>query len=312
MNPKSTLTTAQILAIFRKHNLAQNPKITRITIGFTNEVYAVDKYILKVCVKKENEPNFRKEGFLYQLLQDKAPMPHVLVADDSRTLLDQPYMIYKKLPGDSAASHWHEMTNEQRKRFIQDICGYLKTIDQTPRERYVERLNVDPNFNWQQHIVGQLNEKLAIVAEHKLLTNETVERVKRYIETNKNVLAEQKLGLTFWDVHHDNFLMDDSFKLAGLIDFESVDVYSIDYRLMVVRLMQRYPHLYLGEAMEPHAKAEDYAQLMDWYKKFYPEMFEFTDIDRRIDLYELLDILSKLPHWPAAKVLQERLASVLQ
>ena len=56
MTPKSTLTTTQILAVFRKHNLAEGPKITRITIGFTNEVYAVDNYILKVCVKPDNEP----------------------------------------------------------------------------------------------------------------------------------------------------------------------------------------------------------------------------------------------------------------
>lgn len=118
MNPQSTLTPDQILAIFRKHNLAKNPKIERITVGFTNEVYAVDDYILKVCVKLENEPNFRKEEFLYQLLQDKAPVPHVLVADDSRTLLDKPYMVYEKLPGEPAASHWHEMSDEQHKQLI--------------------------------------------------------------------------------------------------------------------------------------------------------------------------------------------------
>ena len=310
MNPKSTLTTAQILAIFRKHHLAENPKITRITVGFTNEVYAVDNYILKVCVKPANEPNFRKEEFLYQLLQDKAPVPHVLVADDSRALLDKPYMIYQKLPGEPAASHWHEMPNEQRKQLIQDVCGYLKAIDQTSREQYEKRLNVDPSFNWQQHIVGKLNKKLAIIAERKLLSQETIHRIKSYIEANQHVLAEQKLGLAFWDVHHDNFLVDDDFKLTGLIDFESVDVYSIDYRLMVVRLMQRYPHLYLSEAMEPYAKLEDYVQLMNWYKAFYPEMFAFADIDRRIDLYELLDILSKLPEWPTAKVLQERLMAL--
>lgn len=311
MNPQSTLTTDQIVTIFGKHNLAENPKIARITVGFTNEVYAVDNYILKVCVKKENEPNFRKEEFLYQLLQDKAPVPHVVVADDSRTLLGKPYMIYQKLPGEPAASHWHEMSNEQRRQLVQDVCTYLKTIDQTPSEEYAKQLNVDPSFNWQQHIVGQLNEKLAVIAKRKLLPTETIQRIQSYIEANQHVLAEQKLGLTFWDVHHDNFLVDASFKLTGLIDFESVDVYSIDYRLMVVRLMLRYPHLYLSEAMEPYAKVEDYVQLMDWYKEFYPKMFAFADIDKRVDLYELLDILSKLPEWPTAKVLQERLNDLL-
>lgn len=312
MNPESTLTNDQITTLFRKHKLAIEPHIKRITIGFTNEVYAVDDYILKVCVKPENEPNFRKEEFLYDLLQQTALVPHVVVADDSRTLLGNPYMIYEKLPGEPAASHWHEMTDVQRKQLIQDVCGYLKAIDQTPPDQYEKRLNVDPNFNWQKHICDRIVAKLAVISERELLPEVSIVSIRQFVEANKNVLSEQRLGLTFWDVHFDNFLVDGSFKLVGMIDFESVDVYSIDYRLMVVRLMQRYPHLYLSEAMEPHAKREDYAHLMEWYKKCYPEMFAFENIDRRIDFYELLDIVSKLPEWPKAEVLRERLGTVLE
>lgn len=312
MNPQTTLTNDQIIAIFHKHGLAENPNINRITIGFTNEVYAVDDFILKVCVKPENEPNFRKEEFLYDLLQQTAPVPHVVIADDSRALLDKFYMIYEKLPGKPAASHWYEMTDAQRKQLTQDLCGHLKAIDQTPLEHYEKQLSVDPNFDWQQHICGRVEAKLTAISEQRLLSEATIATIRHFVEANKHVLNEQKLGLAFWDVHFDNILVDGSFKLTGLIDFESVDVYSIDYRLMVVRLMQRYPHLYLSEAKEPYAKSEDYAHLMEWYKEFYPEMFVFSDIDKRIDFYELLDIVSKLPDWPKATVLQERLATVLE
>jgi aminoglycoside phosphotransferase (APT) family kinase protein len=311
MNPQTTLTNDQIVTVFRKHNLAQDPDITRITIGFTNEVYTVDDYILKVCVKPENEPNFRKEEFLYGLLQGAAPVPHIIVADDSRAVLDKPYMIYEKLLGKPAASHWHEMNDEQRKQLIKDVCGYLKAIDQTPLEKYDEQLSVDPSFNWQQHICDRIEAKLGIIAEQKLLPETTTAVIRQFVKANRHVLKEQRLGLTFWDVHFDNILINDDFKLSGLIDFESIDVNPIDYRLMVVRLMQRYPHLYLSKGMEQYAETEDYAHLMEWYKEFYPELFEFADIDRRIDLYELLDIVSKLPDWPKAKVLKERLATVL-
>lgn len=312
MNPQTTLTDNQITAIFRKHNLATDPRITRITIGFTNEVYQVDDYILKVCVKPENEPNFRKEEFLYDLLRQTAPVPHVVVADDSRTLLNKPYMIYKRLPGEPAASHWHEMTDVQRKLFIQNVCSYLKAIDQTPLEQYEKQFNVDPNFSWQQHVCDRIAAKLAVISERELLPETTIVSIRQFVEMNKDVLSEQRLGLTFWDVHFDNFIVDNDYKLAGMIDFESADVYPIDYRLMVVRLMQRYPRLYLSEAMEPHAKREDYAHLMDWYQEYYPEMFAFDNIDKRIDFYELLDIVSKLPDWPKAKVLQERLGLALR
>jgi aminoglycoside phosphotransferase (APT) family kinase protein len=311
MNPQTTLTNDQIVTVFRKHNLAQDPDITRMTIGFTNEVYTVDDYILKVCVKPENEPNFRKEEFLYGLLQGVAPVPHIIVTDDSRAVLDKPYMIYEKLLGEPAASHWHEMNDEQRKQLIKDVCGSLKIIDQTPPGQYDKQLVVDPSFNWQNHICSRIEAKLGIIAERRLLPETTIIAIRQFIEANRYVLEEQRLGLTFWDVHFDNILINDDFKLSGLIDFESIDVSSIDYRLMVVRLIQRYPHLYLSEKMEPYAKQEDYIHLMDWYQEFYSEMFTFADIDRRIDLYELLDIVSKLPDWPNAMVLRERLATVV-
>lgn len=311
MNPETTLTSDQITTVFRKHGLAESPEITRITIGFTNEVYQVDDYILKVCVKEVNEPNFRKAEFLYKLLQDKAPIPRVIIADYSQTLLDKPYMIYKRLSGEPAASHWHEMTNEQRRALIKAFCIYLKAIDTTPLEQYSKQLNVDPHFNWQEYICREIDEKLTILANQKLMPEETITQIKAFVKTNKHVLREQQLGLTFWDVHFDNILVSDAYQLSGLIDFESIDVYPIDYRLMTVDLLERYPERYLSEEMEPYAKKEDYAQLMKWYKEFYPELFAFQDIEKRVDFYDLLDVVSKIPEWPTAQNHWDRLTAIL-
>ncbi|HSW78048.1 MAG TPA: phosphotransferase [Candidatus Chromulinivoraceae bacterium] len=311
MNPETTLTPKQITTIFKEHGLAELPEITRITVGFTNEVYQVDDYILKVCVKEANEPNFRKEEFLYELLQATVPVPHIVVADDSRTLLNKPYMIYRKLPGEPVATHWHKMTNEQRRALIKTLCMYLKAIDTTPLEQYNEQLHVDPHFSWQEHVCSRIDEKLIVLAKQKLLPDATIAQIKAFIEENKHVLREQPLGLTFWDVHFDNILVNDNYQLSGLIDFESIDVYPIDYRLMTVDIMQRYPQLYLSEEVEPFAKKEDYEHIMDWYEEFYPELFAFPDIEKRIDFYDLLDIVSKLPEWPTARNLWERLTVIL-
>jgi hypothetical protein len=311
MNPKTTFTPEQITTVFRKHNLAQDPDITRIAIGFTNEIYQVDGYIFKVCVMKHNEPNFRKESFLYKLLQDKVPVPQVVMTDDSCTILSKPYKIYKMLPGEPAASHWHEMSYEQRKSLIFDLYGHLKIIDATPHKDYFEQLNIDPDFNWQEYICDQIMKKLAVVAKEKLLPDMLVDRTKYFVQANRHVLEDQRLCLNFWDVHFDNILVDKSFRVCGLIDFEGIDVYSADYRLMTVDIMERYPHIFVSEVMEPYAKKEDYAHLLEWYKEFYAELFDFTDIARRIDFYDLLDIVSKLPEWPKAENLHERLTDVL-
>ena len=244
------------------------------------------------------------------MLQDQAPVPSLVVADNTRSLLPHIYMIYKKLPGGPVANHWHEMTDRQRKQFIGELCGYLKVIDNLPPSSYSRNEKLD-SFDWQKHICDRIEVKLAIIGERKLLPETTISSIQQFVAQTKHVLKAQKLGLVFWDVHFDNLLVDEKFALAGLIDLESTDVCSIDYRLMTVRLMQRHPKLYLSKEMESYAKTKDYTHLLKWYRDFYPDMFAFEHIDARIDLYELLDIVSKLPDWPRATILRQRLKNTL-
>ena len=50
--------------------------------------------------------------------------------------------------------------------------------------------------------------------------------------------------------------------------------------------------------MEPFANKADYAHLMEWYKEFYPELFDFPELERRLDLYDIADILHLPTHFP--------------
>jgi len=63
--------------------------------------------------------------------------------------------------------------------------------------------------------------------------------------------------------------------------------------------------------MEKYADKKDYVHLMDWYKEFYPEIFDFEDLETRLDLYELEGVLRLLPKFPKAKQLHERLARII-
>ncbi|MEI8252594.1 MAG: hypothetical protein WCG25_02370 [bacterium] len=41
----------------------------------------------------------------------------------------------------------------------------------------------------------------------------------------------------------------------------------------------------MSEEFEKFAKQEDYIHLLDWFLEFYPELFEFKNLDKRLDLY---------------------------
>ena len=58
-------------------------------------------------------------------------------------------------------------------------------------------------------------------------------------------------------------------------------------------------------------EADNYQYLEDWYKEFYPELFDFDNLERRIDFYDLSDILRMLPRFPHAKQLHERVNTLL-
>lgn len=87
-----------IKKIFQKHNLQEAKSITKINIGFTNIVYSVEnKYIIKICKDYDNEENFEKEVFFYNLFKSKIPVPNVIVYDKSKSIYHRHFMIYDKI-----------------------------------------------------------------------------------------------------------------------------------------------------------------------------------------------------------------------
>lgn len=290
MNPETTLTNDQIVKIFQKHGL-EAKYISRITIGFTNEIHQVDGYILKVCIKEENEPQFKKETFLYEALKGKVKVPEIVVVDTSKTLIDNYYMIYHKIEGEPLASHWHELTDEQRKQLIRKFCEQLKLIATFDRSEYARVCHVEPDLNWQLHYLAEIQKWRTIAGDKQLFSQEKLQAIDAFIDRYNHVLKPQQLAVTYWDVHFDNVLVDHDMNFVGLIDFESVDIVSIDYLLAIARRLVQEPHRYLSLEMESFANKADYAYLMEWYKEFYPELFDFPELERRLDLYDIADIL---------------------
>lgn len=311
MTPETVLTKFMITEIFRHYQLAENPIITRVNVGFTNEVHFVDTYVLKVCVKKENEHRFSKEVFLYKHLAGRATIPELVVSDTSKKVCPYYYMIYKKIDGVPLASIWHTLDDETRESLISDFCSQLKTIDQYPRNEMARSLGLDPTPNWKNICTDGYSKSIQAIRDASVLPESTICKIEDLIATNRDVLDIQKLGLTYWDVHHDNILVNEVPKIVGIIDFEGLEIQSIDFRLIIVSIMSRYPQLYLSADIEQFAKLNDYKNLINWYRKYYPEMFDFPELEKRLTLYELGDIIAKLPDWPKTTQLHERLQLVL-
>lgn len=72
-----------------------------------------------------------------------------------------------------------------------------------------------------------------------------------------------------------------------------------------------YPKKYMSEQTERFAKKQDYKNLLNRFRGFYEELFEFENIEKRIDLYHIKHDLEDLIWWPDTKELKENIKKII-
>lgn len=282
-----------IQQIFLNHNLGKINKIEKIAIGFTNKIYSIDdKYILKVY---DNQKNFQREICFYDFFKDQLAVPKIIVHQEN-------YLIYHKIKGDNLYSKWHLMNTKQRKSIVKQLCNSLKIINQAPHQ--------GAEINWQEHILEKINTSLNKIKQKKTISLDFIQAIEKFVFENKHVLIEQKLALVYWDAHFDNILVQDN-KIVGVLDFERTQQSSIDFGLDIIKRMQEYPKKYMSEESEKFCQAKDYANLLEWFKEFYPELFNFKNLNRRLDLYAIEHDLNTLLDWPDSDEVKQMIVKTI-
>lgn len=297
----STISNSDIKLIFKKKlkiDISEKD-INEIKVGYATEVFSIkNKYILRVN-KILSENSFRKGYFLLDFFKGKIPCPKVLIFDNSRRLISKCYGIYERLDGDILQHQWKNYNNATRKQIIKDVCNkLLKVLNNTKfdsrfKDYQKDRYNLNPNYSWHDLIYNEIIEKLNKVSKQNRLSKSEITKVKRYIDKNHNLLKEENIKLTYWDLHFNNVIVKNK-KVVGFIDFDAICYTSIDNPLYIIKWQSTKPNDY-ANGMGGYSK-KDYSQVMKWYKEFYPEMFNFKKINTRINLYLLSTYLKRLGH----------------
>lgn len=297
--------------IFVINGLAKPKSIDKIEVGFTNEVYSVDdKYIIKFCTDSNNKLAFEREAVLYKFYERQMPVPHLVIYDNNKSIVDSDYMIYKKIQGENLYNVWHKLSDNQRKSLVKQLCDYLRIINDTDINSLSIGANLKPISNWKDHITRSIKMHIANSMSSNALPESLAEAISEYVKANSHVLDEQKMALVYWDIHFDNVLVEGD-GIVGLIDFERTEIASIDLVLDVVKRMVGYPKKYMSEYAEQFAKAEDYSHLLDWYEEYYPELFAFRDLKTRLSFYVIDHNLKDLERWPKLKELLDEISTIV-
>jgi len=298
--------------IFHECGLGKVKFIKKIKIGFTNKVYLInDKFILKVCEDKSNEEKFEIEAFFYNFFKDKIPVPKIKVFDKFKKIYGKLFMIYPKIKGSNLYSKWHLLSNDERKNIIKQLCKIIKVINKAPYHEFVKKFKINYSDHWHDKILNQIQNSLKKIEKKKLLSPEFIQIIKKFVDDNHHVLTEQKMALVYWDAHFDNILVQGT-KIVGILDFERTEVSSIDFILDIVKRMVEYPKKYMSEEFEKFAKKEDYAHLLEWFQKFYPELFDFKNLNKRLDLYAVEHDLDTLIWYPDSTEVRQMIAKTVK
>lgn len=305
MNPDTQLTTEQIQLICARHDITYHSH-ARVNTGFSHEVHRLNDDLIIKLYNTSKPKNFETELALLKSAID-FPKPKLIASHAATNKQDRSYIIMSYIAGFSLGSKWHLATNEQREQLIKNISKTLQSINQLDLHKFI-----DTTDSW-DIVVEKRIHKLVNKLRAKNVLNETqISKVLATLAANKQYLANSQLYPVYWDIHFDNFIVNKQFELQAVVDLENVELTPLDYPLFVVQKLTDEPQKYLSEDYEKYANTKDYANLKYWYKKYYPQIFAFDNLNERVNLYLLVDTLHLLLDWPNVKELYKKLEILTQ
>ena len=305
MNPDTKITSLQIKQICEKHNITHRSH-ERITYGFSHEVHRINNDLIIKIFNTQHVNKFRTERSALAS-EYTFQKPQLIASGTPDDIVDRYYIIMSYIPGKSLGSVWHLASDTQRKKLIASICKNLRVInaiDPTSME-------LQDKTSWQAYVLERVSSSTSELVKKNTIDAAVAKRTLAFAQESCKVLIGTNLYTTYWDIHFDNFIVNESFELQALIDLENIELTSLDYPLFVIRKQMNDPAKYLNLEDEKHARLEDYEKLESWYREYYPEMFAFDSLERRIQMYQLLDALHLLEGWPQVKELYTTLDSLI-
>src|SRR5574344_1342153 len=264
----------------------------KIDVGYTNEVYSFDKYIVKICINKKNEKSFKKEIDFYLKNTNNNYIPKFYNYDISKSIIPYYYEIIEKLEGVSLYNVWHTFDEVKREDIIKQLCTILKSFHNNKGHKY----------NWSNYLKKDIIKNLNKAIKKNFFKDKELKLIYKAINKFDFYLKSDDFYFIHNDVHLDNIIYyNDQIKI---IDFErSIDA-PLDFELDIFYRMGRFPWKYASIETEKYTDFNDYINIKNYIIKYYPELFNNKYINYRLNIYDMVYFMEccyKYPHLPNLK-----------
>jgi hygromycin-B 7''-O-kinase len=209
--------------------------ITRLVGGDNSAVFDVRSHDGRAVVVKVYSDllhwKMEKEAFVYGRLRGRttgAPVPEILAADDSKTLMTQNVLVMSKLDGDHVASLLDQLDDVELARINRQIGAILHSLHEVAFEHfgYVGTNGVVPSHEtnlayMRFQFAKKLREFTDLGGDDELRA-----AIERHVAEHAKLLADcARPSFCHNDCHYGNVLVlpaTDGWKVSGLLDFENV------------------------------------------------------------------------------------------
>lgn len=259
--------------IIANNEILKGKSYTPINSGFTNTIYAIDNYIVRICTNPNNEERFMKEIEFYNDNQDNNGIPKLFVSDITKEIVPYYYEIMEKVSGQTLYEIWNFLSNKERKEMAIRIINILKPL-------HLKEVNDYDFLNYIKKKIIDLKDKC----------NLDEDLFKLLIELANKYFQENKFGLIHGDLHFDNFIYD-GINLY-LIDFEYNMPAPIDYEFRIFNTCKILPYLWASSKTDMITIEDDYQDLIDMVLDNYPELANIKYIKERLEFYSIIELLN--------------------
>lgn len=258
--------------IVDSNEILKGKQYNLITAGFTNTIYSVDNYIIRICTNLRNEERFVTEINFYKENKDNNGIPKLYVWDITKSVVPYYYEIIEKVAGKTLYELWGILSDIEIRKIAIQIIDILKPFHTKEVKGYefLEMLKTKILF---------LKDKCNLDDE---MFNDLIEICCKYFKENK-------FGLIHGDLHFDNFMFDGT--NLHLLDFERCMVAPIDYDFRIFSVSRFVPWLWASGKTDMITVPSDYQTLMDMIIDNYPELNKIPYIRERLDFYSIMELL---------------------
>jgi len=261
-----------IKKIIDNNNLLKRKSYNLITTGFTNTIYEVENYIVRICTDLNNEDRFKNEIEFYHKNKDNDKVPNLYVSDISKKIVPYYYEIMEKVNGKTLYEVWYKLSKEERKKVILNIIDILKTFHSIPVKEY----------DFSTYIKTKISELL----NKCNISDELFDSLLVMCDT---YFKENKFGIIHGDLHFDNFMYDDG--RINLLDFERYMASPIDYDFRIFYRYAETPWLWASEKTDMLTVETDYQDIMKNFIENYDELRNIPYLEERLEVYSIIDLL---------------------